>query len=83
MPVLEIIFFILLGFYIGLFAGIFLAYKLKQWKEEDRILAEDVGKWMKEQNNLLMICFENINIINIFIVINEQFKHRIIPSIRI
>ena len=52
MPTLLIIFFILCGFYIGLFFGIFLAYKLKQWHEEDRILAEDVDKWMEDQDNL-------------------------------
>ena len=52
MPILAIISFILLGFYFGLFAGIFLAYVLKRWHEEDRILEEDVDKWMEDHDNL-------------------------------
>ena len=52
MPVLAIIFFILLGFYIGLCAGIFLVYVVRKWKEEDRILAENVDKWIADQDNL-------------------------------
>ena len=52
MPIFEILFLLCVGFYVGLFAGIFLAYKLKQWYEEDRILAEDIDKWIKEQDNL-------------------------------
>ena len=52
MSTLVIIFFILLGFYIGLFAGIFLAYKLKQWSEEDRILVEDAEEWMEENEHI-------------------------------
>ena len=47
-----IIFFILLGFYFGLFFGIFLAYVLKKWYEEDRVLTEDVDKWIEDQDNL-------------------------------
>ena len=52
MPTLLIIFFICIGFYFGLFAGIFLAYVVRKWHEEDRILAENVDKWMDEQENL-------------------------------
>ena len=51
MSILAILFYIGIGFYVGLFFGIFLAYKLKQWKEEDRILAENAEKWMEEQDN--------------------------------
>ena len=50
MLTLEIIFYILIAFYVGLFAGIFLAYKLKQLHEEERISADDVDEWMEEEN---------------------------------
>ena len=49
MPTLAILFFLFIGFYIGLFAGIFLAYKLKQWKDEDFILYNDFDEWIKDE----------------------------------
>lgn len=49
MLTLEIIFYILIAFYVGLFAGIFLAYKLRQLHDEERISDDDVDKWIKEQ----------------------------------
>lgn len=52
MPTLAILFFIFIGFYIGLFAGIFLAYKLRQWHEEERISADDVGEWMENHETI-------------------------------
>jgi len=49
MNTLSIIFFIFIGFVFGTFAGIILAYILKQWKNEERILDKDVDQWMKEE----------------------------------
>ena len=46
----AILFFILFGFYIGLFAGILLMYAIKKWKQDERILVKDVDKWMKNNN---------------------------------
>ena len=43
MPTLAIMFFI----FIGLIFGIFLAYKLKQWHDDDRNLIENVDERMK------------------------------------
>jgi len=48
MPTLAIIFFILGGFYTGMIFGILLSHAVLRWKEEDHILAEDVDKWMEE-----------------------------------
>ena len=52
MPTLLIIFFVLCGCYIGLIFGMLLSHAVLRWKEEARILAEDVDKWMEEQDNL-------------------------------
>ncbi|MEE9451055.1 MAG: hypothetical protein V3V72_13480 [Ignavibacteriaceae bacterium] len=49
MNTLSIIFFILIGFIFGAFAGIVLAYLLVKWHDEERISAEDVDQWMKEE----------------------------------
>ena len=50
MHTLEILFYIGIGFYIGLCTGIFIAYKLRQWAEsDDRILDKDVDEWMEDQ----------------------------------
>ena len=49
---LAIIFSLFIGFYFGLLAGIFLAYKLKQWHDDDRILIDDVDQWIKNQETI-------------------------------
>ena len=49
MPILAKVFFIYIGFFIGTLFGIFLAYVLKQRHNEERISAEDVEKWMENQ----------------------------------
>ena len=50
MPTLAILFFIFIGFYFGLIVGVFIAYKFKQWHDEDQILIDDVDEWMKNNN---------------------------------
>ena len=54
MPTLAIIFFIFIGVFIGSIFGIFIAYKLKQWRElnDDQVLIEDVEKWMQEHETI-------------------------------
>ena len=49
MNTLTILFWIYIGFFIGVPAGLLLSHALRQMKEDDRILAKDVEKWIEEQ----------------------------------